>query len=201
MSDDPDVIRADIENTRRELSGDVDALADKVTPGKIVKRQTRKVSGAWHSVTSRVMGSDEHSTHRSVGEVAGDAGDAVADAGRQAVRTAEGNPLAVGLIAFGVGWLASSLIPASEPEKRLASKAKDAAQPMLHEAAEAGKQVVDDLREPAQEAVQAVKETAQESAATVKEEASDRAADVADESKDAADRLRGDGTGTGTAQY
>ena len=32
MSDDPDAIRAEIEATRRNLSGDVDALADKVTP-------------------------------------------------------------------------------------------------------------------------------------------------------------------------
>ena len=43
MSDDPDVIRADIEATRSQLSGDVDALADKVTPSKIVHRETRKV--------------------------------------------------------------------------------------------------------------------------------------------------------------
>lgn len=39
MTDDPDAIRAEIENTRRSLSGDVDALADKVTPSKIADRQ------------------------------------------------------------------------------------------------------------------------------------------------------------------
>ena len=57
MSDDPDAIRAEIEATRRNLSGDVDALADKVTPSKIAERQTRKVKGVFHSISERVMGS------------------------------------------------------------------------------------------------------------------------------------------------
>ena len=44
-----------------------------------------------------------------------------------------GNPIAVGLIAFGVGWLAASLIPASKVEQRAAEQAKDAAAPLLDE--------------------------------------------------------------------
>ena len=47
MTDSPDQIRAEIEKTRRELGGDVDALADKVSPSKIVDRQTDKVKHAW----------------------------------------------------------------------------------------------------------------------------------------------------------
>ncbi|TFD05905.1 DUF3618 domain-containing protein [Cryobacterium sp. TMT1-2-2] len=43
----PDQIRSDIERTRRELGGDVDALADKVTPSKIIQRQTDKVKSAF----------------------------------------------------------------------------------------------------------------------------------------------------------
>ena len=39
-SDDPDAIREDIERTRRELGQDVDALSDKVNPGKIAQRQS-----------------------------------------------------------------------------------------------------------------------------------------------------------------
>ena len=56
MSDSPDAIRADIEQTRRELGSDVDALADKVSPSKIVDRQTDKVKQAFGSVRDRVMG-------------------------------------------------------------------------------------------------------------------------------------------------
>jgi len=47
---------------------------------------------------------------------------------RKVAAKAEGNPLAVGLIAFGVGLLAASLIPASTKEKELASSIKDSAQ-------------------------------------------------------------------------
>ena len=56
MSDSPEAIRADIEQTRRELGSDVDALADKVSPSKIVDRQTDKVKQAFGSVRDRVMG-------------------------------------------------------------------------------------------------------------------------------------------------
>src|SRR6478736_7078363 len=106
MSDSPDAIRADIERTRRELGSDVDALADKVSPSKMVDRQADKVKHALGSVKDRVMG------------VADDTGSAISDAGSsvaehvsdvkdKAVAKAEGNPLAVGLIAFGVGLLAA----------------------------------------------------------------------------------------------
>ncbi|WP_020076145.1 DUF3618 domain-containing protein [Cryocola sp. 340MFSha3.1] len=191
MSDDPDAIRADIEATRRNLSGDVDALADKVTPSKIAQRQTRKVKGAFHSMSERIMGSADD-VRSGVGGAVSDAGSSVADAGRTVVDKAQGNPLAVGLIAFGVGALIASLIPPSTKEQELASAAKDAAQPLLHEAAEVGKQVADDLKEPAQQAVQSVKETAQEGVSTVKEEATDRASDVADDAKQSGQRLQSD---------
>ena len=191
MSDDPDAIRAEIEATRRNLSGDVDALADKVTPSKIVDRQTRKVKGAWHSLSDRVMGTADDVGSNVHGAVS-DAGSSVADAGRTVVNKAQGNPLAVGLIAFGVGALVASLIPASSKEKELASSAKDAAQPLLQEAAEVGKQVANDLKEPAQRAVQSVKETAQEGVSTVKDEATDRASEVAGEAKESGQRLQPD---------
>jgi len=191
MSDDPDAIRAEIEATRRNLSGDVDALADKVTPSKIAERQTRKVKGAFHSISERVMGTADDVTSSAGGAVS-DAGSAVADAGRTVVNKAQGNPLAVGLIAFGVGALVASLIPASSKEQELAASAKDAAQPLLQEAADAGKQIASNLKEPAQEAVQSVKETALEGVATVKDEATDRAGDVADDAKESGQRLQSD---------
>ena len=63
-----DQIREDIERTRAELGQDVDALADKVNPGKAAQRQGRKVRRALTSVKDRVMG------------VAGDVGDSAHDA-------------------------------------------------------------------------------------------------------------------------
>jgi gas vesicle protein len=195
MSDDPDVIRANIEMTRAELGGDVDALADKVTPSKIADRQMNKVKGVFTSLKEKVMGSDdEYDGHRSLTEAAGDtfegARDATVDAGRTVVRKAQGNPMAVGLIAFGAGLLAASLIPPSDAERRLAAQAKDAAQPMIDEVSEAGQQVAEHLKQPAQDAVQAVKETAQDSAQNVKSVATERTNDVMDDAKDASRRVQ-----------
>ena len=51
MSDSPDAIRADIEQTRRELGSDVDALADKVSPSKMMDRQADKVKNVFSTWT------------------------------------------------------------------------------------------------------------------------------------------------------
>ena len=55
-SGDPDAIREEIERTRTELSYDVDALAEKVNPAKIVQRRTDKVKSKLGSVKDKVMG-------------------------------------------------------------------------------------------------------------------------------------------------
>lgn len=179
-SSDPDVLRAQIEATRRELGSDVDALADKVTPGKIMQRQTDKVKGAVGSVKDKLMGSASDATD-SLGAVAGDASGLAQHAGQRA----KGNPLAVGLIALGVGWLASSLLPASTTEKKIAANVKDAAEPLVHEVADAAKRVGEDLKQPLTDAVEAVKGEVADSAATVKTETTHAASDVRDETKHA----------------
>lgn len=180
MSQSPEEIRAEIDRTRAELGSDVDALAEKVTPSKIVGRQADKVRGALGSVKDRVIGAAD-----SAQGSASSTGDTLSDASHQAVDKAKGNPLAVGLIAFGVGWLAASLVPASTKEKELASQVKDAAQPLVHKATDAAKGVAENLREPAQDAVAAVKETATDAAQNVKSDAASAAADVKDEANSA----------------
>ena len=42
MSTDPDQIRSEIDQTQRELSADVDALTEKVSPQRIVERRVRR---------------------------------------------------------------------------------------------------------------------------------------------------------------
>jgi gas vesicle protein len=194
-SQDPDAIRAEIERTRSSLGSDVDALADKVTPSKIVDREKAKAKDAISSVKDRVFGvasdvkgsvSDAaHGAKDSVAGHASSAGSSVGDLPHKAVSTAQGSPLAVGLIAFGVGLLVSSLIPASEKEKELAADVKDAAQPLVEGAQSLGKEVAANLKEPAMDAVNAVKDDAADAAQTVKGEATDAAQTVKDEAQSA----------------
>ena len=43
-SDDPEVIRRDIESTRADLSRNVDALTEKVSPSRVVRRRVHQAS-------------------------------------------------------------------------------------------------------------------------------------------------------------
>ena len=80
---------------------------------------------------------------------------------------AAGNPLAVGLIAAGVGWLVGSLLPASTAEERAATKVKDAAAPALTRAA---KDAAAGLQDSAQDAAESVRAAAADAASAVKDE-------------------------------
>ena len=185
MSTSPDAIRADIEQTRRELGGDVDALADKVTPSKIVDRQKDKVRGAFGSLRNRIMGAADDA-----GSAMSDAGSSVGDVKDRVVAKAEGNPIAVGLIAFGAGLLVASLIPASQREKDLAEDVKEQAQPLVDNLKDAASEAGRNLKEPAQNAATAVKDAATDAAGTVKEEARDATHQVKDQAKGATENTR-----------
>ncbi|AMM31102.1 hypothetical protein SA2016_0405 [Sinomonas atrocyanea] len=170
MSQNPEEVRQNIEQTRARLGYDVDAVADKVTPSHIAHRQTEKIKGAMTDMKDRVMGTAEDARASTRDTVHG-AGDTVGHAQEGVVRKTRGNPLAAGLIAFGAGLLVSSLVPASEKEQELADTLKDKAQPLTEQVTGAAREVADHLKAPAQEAVASVKGTAADGAQNVKEEA------------------------------
>jgi len=189
---DPDVIRRQIDDTRRELSYDVDALNEKVNPARVMDRRVTAAKSRVGRMKERVMGSVDDTTSSaqgmassaadSVQSAASSAAEAVQQAPDTIVRQTQGNPLAAGLIAFGTGWLISSLLPASEKEKQLAQQAetvvrehKDA---LLEPAKEAAQEMADQLKPAAQQAVEEVKATAQDAAQTVKEEGKAAAQEV-----------------------
>lgn len=184
----PDRIREEIEANRAELGVDVDALTDKVSPSKIAQRQGDRARGAMNRVRERVMGAAP-STDDVKGKTA-ELGEEAKQKGRAVVDKAEGNPLAVGLIAFGVGLLAASLIPASDAERRAAAKAKDAAAPVIDEMKDAAKETADNLKEPARDPVETVKDAAAQAGSEVKDEAQGAASDVRDHARDSAAEVR-----------
>ncbi|WP_448624879.1 DUF3618 domain-containing protein [Geodermatophilus sp. URMC 64] len=211
-SSDPDVIRRQIEDTRRELSYDVDALNEKVNPARVMDRRVSAAKGRFARAKEKVMGSASDTTSSmqyraqnaagSVQGAASSAAESVQNAASSAVSTVQetpdmvvrqtqGNPLAAGVIAFGVGWLVSSLLPASEKEKQLAQQAEQAVREnkdaLLAPAKEAAQQMGEQLKPAAQEAAESVKATAQDAAQTVKQEGQAAAQDVqgqAQQSKD-----------------
>jgi len=226
MSTDPDQIRSEIDQTQRELSADVDALTEKVSPPRIMERRVRRTRVAMTNVKDRIMGStsdayqtagsttsgtrqavsDRASSARdtasgmassardTASDVASSAADTVRSAPETVRRRARGNPLAAGLIAFGAGWLLSSLLPASEPEQQVATQIKDFAaeqgRPVARELSQAGQQAAGELRESAQQRAEAVKQTAADAASTVKEETQAAASDVKGQAQESAGRVR-----------
>jgi len=218
---DPDVIRRQIEDTRRELSYDVDALNEKVNPARVVDRRVTAAKGRMSNLKEKVMGSAHDTTSQahgmasnaagSVQGAASSAADSVSSAASTAVgavqqapdtviRQAQGNPLAAGLIAFGVGWLVSSLLPASEKERQLAQQAESAVKEhkdtLLEPAKQAAQEIGDQLKPAAQQAVDSVKTTAQDAATTVTEEGKSAAADVQGQAQQSKDTVQSQATGS-----
>jgi ElaB/YqjD/DUF883 family membrane-anchored ribosome-binding protein/gas vesicle protein len=196
MSNDPNEIRDDIERTRAELGYDVDALADKVTPSKVMHRQTDKVKGVVNSAKERVFGAAEDAKQAvgdakdSVSDTVGSMGDAVSDAPHKVAQKAQGNPVAAGLIAFGVGWLVASMIPPTQKEQEATSTLKEKAKPLAGEVADSAKHVAQNLKEPAMDAANSVKDTAAEGVQNVKEEGTSAAENLKDQAKDAKDTVQ-----------
>lgn len=183
-STDPDLIRAQIEQTRMTLSSDVDALAEKVTPARVVERRVEAARDAITGVKDKVMGTASD-TMDAAHDTLSAAGTAVTDtmSPRQQTR---GNPFAAGLVAFGAGWLVASLLPASRTEQQLASSIKDTAAGPL---ADAGHELVDHLQEPAQQAMASLRTTASDAASHVQQTAADAAGDVTDQVERSKDHL------------
>jgi hypothetical protein len=151
--------RREVDRTRERLGNNIDLLVEKVSPSAIAERKVGAVKQRFGRVKERVMG---------VTPAAGD----VVDASSEQVRS---HPLALGVVAFGVGWLASAMLPMSEAEKKVAASAADAA-------SRAG--VTDELSTAVKEVGTGIKESVQESTTAVKESASEAVADVRDRTVD-----------------
>ncbi|MEU6739956.1 DUF3618 domain-containing protein [Streptosporangium sandarakinum] len=225
MGAEPDEIRREIAATRAELAADVDRLADRTSPSRIIQRRTDRMREKLYSVRERVMGTPSHAAHQaryqaghaahSVRETAADAAgtvretaagavgtvretaagaadsvkhgaqqatELVREAPEQAMRGTQGNPLAAGLIAFGAGLLAATLIPATEAEQRAARQVKEQAGDMMEPVKEA-------VRESAQQLGQEAKQVAQEAVGQVRDTAGEAAKATGDHARDQAHQV------------
>jgi ElaB/YqjD/DUF883 family membrane-anchored ribosome-binding protein/gas vesicle protein len=215
MGEESTRLRQEIETARGDLARDVDRLTEKTSPSRIVGRRVEATKSGIGSIKDKVMGTSSdlgHAGHEHASSAAGTVKDtasgavsAVGDAahgvvsGTQTVAEktrsgAQGHPLVAGAVAFGVGYLISSLLPASDAERAAAAKAKEAAQeygqPVVEQAKEVASNVGHQVGESAQEHVQGVKEHAQESIDLVKHETQDAAGTVRGDVKQHASEVR-----------
>lgn len=157
-SSSPEEIQQDIERTRQDLKDDVEALQEKVSPKGVANRSAERVKDSVTQVKDKIMGSADSGVSS--------AKETVAEVPQRARRTTEGNPLAVGLGAFAVGWLIGSLLPASQRERdtvqRVAAHTDlaDTATHVMEQAKESGRQALHEVAQEAKSGAEQVKEAA-----------------------------------------
>lgn len=157
----PERIRHEIEGTQRNLSTDVNALIEKVTPGRIVERRVGRMRTASGTARDRVM-STAADQASAAGDKVSSAADAVGEAPSSIRRGTRGNPLAAGL-------------------------AREHVAPVAQHAAE---ELKENLSEPVQQAAESVKAEAADAASTVKAEARSATGDVTGRAQEARENVR-----------
>jgi len=169
-----DELRRDLELQRNELSHDLEAVGDRISPRRAVQRRKASVRQTAHRITESVMGSADDATSSmgdrasamksGVADVASSAGDKVSEMPQRIERTTQGNPMAAGLIAFGAGLLAASLIKPSRREQDIARKLQPNLEGVAAQAGAAVQDTVSELKPQAQHAVDDIKNTATDAA-------------------------------------
>jgi uncharacterized protein YjbJ (UPF0337 family) len=152
-------------------------------------RGAGKVSQAGSKVqeaASNAAGSVQ-SAASTVGDKAQETAHNVADTVRRTpdtvARQTRGNPLAVGLIAFGVGLLTASLLPETEAEKRAGGAVAERSGDLVDKAKETAREMADELGGTAREAAGQVKETAREAAQQTADQAKESGRTTVDQTR------------------
>lgn len=195
QADEPARIRDEIRMTRTRMDDTLYELEDRVAPSRVAERSKARMKARWTDLRSNVMGSVDDrtpspsssggtsSSSRGVGDVASDAADQARQAPQQVKQKTRGNPLAAGMIAFGVGALVSALLPESDQEQQLVEDAADKVD--LQQVRGEVEQAAQDVREP-------VRERSQEGMEDLKQTASDHASELQDEAQTSQQRVASD---------
>jgi Protein of unknown function (DUF3618) len=198
----PRIARRRVERTRAAMTSLKERIMGTAYSGA---ESARDMAGSGAATSKDAIGAAAASARDSVGSAASSAADTVSSAVGSAAdamssapevirRRTEGNPLAVGLIAFGAGWLVSSLLPATSAEQRAATALKDTAtehgQPVVREFSAAARDAKEQLGESARQAAYSVRDTASEAVSAVQDEARSAAGDVASRAGQAKDTVQ-----------
>lgn len=162
MAERTEELKRDIESTRTHMSTTLDAIGDRVSPGRVAERRWNKVRQSTGRISQSIMG-----TPRQAG-----AGD--------------GSPLAVGAVAFGIGVLLGSAASPSKEEIRLVAPI---AEPLKQEAQSFMEDVATPMKETVADALNERKAVAADAVAQVKDQASTEAAHLSETASHAKDEV------------
>ena len=216
MSADPDEIRSEIDQTQRELSADVNALTEKLSPPRMVERRVRHTRAAMTNMKERIMGNTTHGTsdvYQTTGSASPGAGEAIssrASAARDTAASAASSAASTASSAADAARSAPDMVRRRTEGSPLAAgliafgagwllaslipasePEQQAASQVKDFATEQGRPVAQQLGEAGQQAAQQLRESAQERVEYVKDTATDAASTVASEAHSAASDVKG----------
>lgn len=190
-ADDPAVVRRDIERTRGDMEGTLEAINDRVNPQRVRERRTNRLQRRWSSIRDSVMGGS--GAAGSMSSRADHARQTVGDAPQTMQRQTRGNPLTTGMIAFGIGTLIGSALPESGAERRAARAATEKVdvEGAKERLADHAREVQEGVQDKARDAVQDLKGSARDASADVKDNAQKEGERVRDDAQQSGQEVRG----------
>jgi len=197
MGQSTEELRREIEGTRADMSMTLDAIGDRVSPGRIVQRRKNRVSYAVQNMRERVMGF-AHDAEHALTDTAGSAVDTVKQSPQAMTSATQGSPLMAGAIALGAGFLVAAAFPPTDKERQLANKAMEKIEPAKEQLVEAAKESAEHLKQPAMDAAQQVKQEATTAASDVASTAKEAVAETKQDAQQAASNVRSQ-TGQGSS--
>lgn len=178
-------LRVEIAETRNDLSDTMDAIGDRLSPGRIAERRKNQVSGTFRSFRERVMGTAGQGAH-SLSDTAHSATETVKEAPDMVLQRTEGSPMIAGAIAFGLGFLVAASLPQPQKEQEAEARLLEKAQPVTQQLTEGGREVVEHVKGEATQAAQELKQTAAEGARSVADTAQQAAETTKQQATDSA---------------
>jgi len=189
VGQDTEELKREIEYTRNDMSGTLEAIGDRVSPGRMMQRKKNRISQTVGSMRERVMGT-AHEAREQLSETSGNATEAVKHAPEMVAQRTSGAPMVAGGIAFGLGFLVAVAFPPSQAEEAASERVRDAIEPIKEDLKESAQQVMENVKEPAKQSMESLKETSTEAARSVASTAKDASADVKDEAMSSVDTMR-----------
>lgn len=149
-------VRSEIDDTREHLGQTVEAIGDRMLPGRILERRKETAARSLRGWRERLMGAADD-TRQQIADTASSTADQVKGAPEALTHKTEGSPLAVGGVAFAIGMLAAAIWRPTDPERAVVERVTEAAP-----------ELTSDLGDMAREAAQTVKDEAAEAAGELK---------------------------------
>jgi gas vesicle protein len=177
-------LRRNAEIERARMGNTLEAIGDRLSPERVVERRKAAVGQGFKRMREAVMGSPEYiePTASRLRDQAENAASSAADAARSAadkvqhapemvMDQARGNPIAAGLVAFGIGALVATAFPKTRTEQHLVERARPQIDSAKDELQGAGRAVAADVREQTKSAADEVTSAGKEAASNVADEA------------------------------